>query len=810
MAPISVLTIVQAASPFRSNNFNGTEDAAFFSPPVTVPSGSWVFVSLWSPNGGGGQLSSMVTTVRLSGVTGSNLSYMGGGAVIHNSVTSTESPIVYGGQYKGAAASIRGVQVTWTNSTGAGGALYVNAIVTSGSSGIGNARDATTMREISGSGLVDGGFLTQTNVDVAASYLAGNGVVTTVSGYPAAFPATTGLYPGAPVYLYYPGPGLNGLFRVQSIDSVNKTFTVRSSFDNGNASTFYTGDLETPYPLSTSNSFLSVVNNSYNAPTYTNYGNDQPFLACVYISGSSANGNQTTYTNTTVGVLFRKFVTTAVTSFSGNDGTYDVYYVTTPGLATGSVLVSGIIAFTNTSARALAINASGIAVITYSGTTTVGTSGTLNNSYIRVPTGDTTYSNFTFPASGIVLGTSSALNAPYPMSNAPLASSFKLDISTPGVTLATGVGYQNLGYTLSTIGSGSLRGMWGLMLGTTTQSVPSGVIAIGQYLNGQYTDTTAGSITTFAPANGQLLSSYKFPVQSSSSTDVKKVQKLVRALQSYYVKIGPKQVSKLARAVATRSLLVTKRITKSALVVASNLVRTSKTRLRAVTIALVNVVKSPRKSLSKLIRVTSSSVIKLSKSTLKLVRVTKSNSIKNQKRVSKNIFIALARSVKVLRPATFRRRSQVTQAVSVTVIKRKRTSRGVVVSSSYTIQSTKFRTFTRRVIAASSQFISTTRIRARSILIVSTVNVLLAKTRTINIIIPAQATWNMTKNGSIRLLVAAKTLVSNIINIVSNDWQQPNNGQPLEGNETEIFDDVPEIINEIDDGLGTDIVPFHE
>ena len=131
-------------------------------------------------------------------------------------------------------------------------------------------------------------------------------------------------------------------------------------------------------------------------------------------------------------------------------------------------------------------------------------------------------------------------------------------------------------------------------------------------------------------------------------------------------------------------------------------------------------------------------------------------------------------------------------------------------SSSYTIQSTKFRTFTRRVIAASSQFISTTRIRARSILIVSTVNVLLAKTRTINIIIPAQATWNMTKNGSIRLLVAAKTLVSNIINIVSNDWQQPNNGQPLEGNETEVFDDVPETINEVDDGLGTDIVPFHE
>lgn len=65
------------------------------------------------------------------------------------------------------------------------------------------------------------------------------------------------------------------------------------------------------------------------------------------------------------------------------------------------------------------------------------------------------------------------------------------------------------------------------------------------------------------------------------------------------------------------------------------------------------------------------------------------------------------------------------------------------------------------------------------------------------------------KNMSLAIRTIANTM--EIVKFASSsDYNRPNNGQPLEGNETEIFDDVPETITEENNPLGTDVVPFYE
>jgi len=43
----------------------------------------------------------------------------------------------------------------------------------------------------------------------------------------------------------------------------------------------------------------------------------------------------------------------------------------------------------------------------------------------------------------------------------------------------------------------------------------------------------------------------------------------------------------------------------------------------------------------------------------------------------------------------------------------------------------------------------------------------------------------------------------------SSDYSRPSSGQPVPGTGPEIFDDVPETVNEDNNPLGTDIVPVY-
>ena len=92
----------------------------------------------------------------------------------------------------------------------------------------------------------------------------------------------------------------------------------------------------------------------------------------------------------------------------------------------------------------------------------------------------------------------------------------------------------------------------------------------------------------------------------------------------------------------------------------------------------------------------------------------------------------------------------------------------------------------------------------------STSRILQATSGSVKLLIPVTALWGSAQTTATRIAIRAQTLINDSIFVNSDDWVEPNNGQPTEGNETEIFDNVPETINEVDDQLGVDIVPFHE
>jgi len=152
----------------------------------------------------------------------------------------------------------------------------------------------------------------------------------------------------------------------------------------------------------------------------------------------------------------------------------------------------------------------------------------------------------------------------------------------------------------------------------------------------------------------------------------------------------------------------------------------------------------------------------------------------------------LSRTVQTIKTAIFRRRPTATQPVAATVIRTKTLKKGIRVSASYAIGVSKKSTFTRRAIASTSMSAQVVKLKGKNFLIVS------------------NATWNMAKSGTIKLLIQSQTLVSSLVGAVSSDWQRPNNGQPVPGTGPEIFDDVPETINDANQTLGTDTVPFHD
>ena len=182
----------------------------------------------------------------------------------------------------------------------------------------------------------------------------------------------------------------------------------------------------------------------------------------------------------------------------------------------------------------------------------------------------------------------------------------------------------------------------------------------------------------------------------------------------------------------------------------------------------------------------------------------------SNKQKLRSVVSSLVNSSKSSKRRLFNKRATATQSVTATVIRNRKYGRVVVATSSYTIGTTRTHTLIRRAIASSNTAVKVSKAYGRYYLVKSSSTIKMATSGAAKLIISSTALWNSTKNTTTRLVIKSSTLVNEKIFASSNDWQQPNNGQPLEGNETEVFDDVPKTINEVDDVLGTDIVPFHE
>ena len=280
-----------------------------------------------------------------------------------------------------------------------------------------------------------------------------------------------------------------------------------------------------------------------------------------------------------------------------------------------------------------------------------------------------------------------------------------------------------------------------------------------------------------------------------------------------------RQMSRISKAVASLTSPITKRQLWSRLVRATVSMTSSLTRFRALVrqaklsqSEFISVSKISRfNRISRVSNVDTSSILRRRNITrATLVSLSLQSVTSRFNRFNRLASSTLSSRGSSTRSQRFNRRATATQSVTATVIRNRKYGRVVVATSSYTIGTTRTRTLIRRAIASSNTAVKVSKAYGRYYLVKSSSTIKMATSRAVKLIISSTALWNSTKNTTTRIAISAQTLVNKKIFASSNDWQQPNNGQPITGTGTEIFDNVPETINETDDGLGTDVVPFHE
>ena len=435
-------------------------------------------------------------------------------------------------------------------------------------------------------------------------------------------------------------------------------------------------------------------------------------------------------------------------------------------------------------------------VVLTTSTTNVAASG---KGVIYAPSGNFVFNYIAAPLAGVLSGctTSAPVGTTIPTSAQlmlPINFSANILEITPSTSSATGTlgGFQtgNVSYTGTStangyvqigIAGGTTLGRLTLIGGSATNGAAK-TAAYGQLrIGGTGVSIGGGFIYTFVPSVRTLTRASRVISSLTDSLSRKKLWNRVTSVVTSLTSSTRKYANKFRdfSAVQSRSAIISKIVLK------------------------------PRRST--LVQSSFGSVSRLTNS-MRTVRTLLSQSSSSTRLVQrfKNIVTISSSLISVRKRSLFDRRVTTTQTVTATVVRRKSSLRGISVVSSYTIGTSRRSTFIRRVVANSSAAVQVSRSLGKNYLVTVSTTIRQATSGSVRLLIPVTALWNSTKNTATRLTIGARGLVDQSIFINSDDWQQPNNGQPLEGNETEIFDDVPETINETEDGLGTDIVPFHD
>jgi hypothetical protein len=773
----------------RNTSFNGNELVSF-GLTTAIPSGAYVYVALQTNQGTPPAINSM-------SISGNSLYPIQLGDQIltnfygNDPTTSVSVPAVYVGYMNSGTGASAQLTTNWSNVGGAGNAIMTYTAIVA--TGIGPAVSpvSTATRYIKANGFIDNQSPSLNSIAFTPySFVAsgtGNGsidlwVLTNNSlfyvdrYYPGQRVNFAGQScPAALVGSYYVSSYLDTISGVTYGGSSGLTFD-RYRINNCNYSGVVNSALDVTLQTSISgfNYGPSFFYEAYAFNTLqTSYGAGQPALIFYKsTAGASAPGStDSAWKPLTSNGLF----TTKLSSVGG----YDTYAITSSGAGVTQGTMSGTgmnTAVGTTANRGILLTSSGMVHVTYTGAVTTATGAYLGCT-IQVTSGDTTFSGSlpnTAYASFYVVGSATNVGTlPY------INNNYDPPTSTWGpiaVVNANGASTNNSSYKNGYVGrnfagAGSIAGSIGLILGTVTAANPNIFM--------QFRVSTALG-TTGNMGTVSLVPQVRTAFAKSASANVanfarrsKTVGRVLRAIVSW-----------------TIPLVVRAKIWGRTVVASqSNSASVSKIYLR-------------------LARASNSRVVQVVRQNTRRVLA----AVSNTARVSVNrpfrVIAALSLRARVTKNTT--RQVKAVQAVSATVTRTRQLRRGAVVASSYKVSTTRRGTFGRRVVAGASNSVQATRLLGKNYLIRSTTAVTSTKKKVVNLLIPVNVAWNMAKNTSSKLLIRARGEVNQKIFVSSNDWSQPNNGQPTPGTGPEIFDDIPEEITQEDNPLGTDIVPFHE
>ena len=767
----TIYNLIASGSTFSRGQLSGlVETIGWMNAPAsqTISSGQWIIAGVMANRWSAVSTNPVYTTVSAIG-TGLNLTAVDNGYGYYHGITQVgPSPQIWMGQYTGGTVTCTGLSISWNNTgTGGNAILSCTAVLISGlNNNIGPNSDINrNQRRAISTGFIDDAPANTVNPLGATVSLTGDGAVSTFSGSDV---LTAYLTPGSVSLFNNTGPTFYGNYQSIAASSttplVNSPYTL-SVLNNYSGSTTSSTWIDASNPAyGTTASFLSVIGPNSFGGLGTSYGSGQLVVSAVYTSQSTIT--------TSANVMFRKTATNVANiTYSGNAGAYDIYYVTSQGSANGVLTTNG----TNwilAGSRLCLVTSSGNAIVNF-GPYISG--ATISGCYIQVASGDTTFSGMVVPIGSVILATNTTATYSWPnFTGGQYGNNSVNNTSAKGIATITGNLYYNTGYAATALsGGGGITGGIALLVGQSTQNSLRQPMYVDLRM-GTSNPTGYANILSLVPAGRTLLPTSAKANGSSSSRLANLKSRLTRAAEFFVARIyknyrwGRKSIA------ATSS---SERISKS----------TSRTtRANQTVTARIN--KQQVKNTK--VNVSWKTLTSRNNSLSRAVRTVQNWKVQTSKKVS--------------------RKANISQSVSVVVTRRRVYSRGVRVSASYTVATSRRATFGRRVTAAMSMTAQTTKLKGKFYLVTVVSAVSLSKKKTFSILIPVSTLWNMAKSGTSKLLIPVRAQINQKIFVNSDDWSQPNNGQPVPGTGSEIFDDVPEEFTQEDNPLGTDTVPFHE